>query len=132
MTHVGIVGSRQFTDLALMDRVVSALIENHPELTIVSGGAQGADTLAQRVATSWGVPTLIHRLDSKAAFDAFGSDFRSRAFGRNGWIVRDSDYLIGFFVTPEPSGGTLNTLNHARRAGKKFYAHFPDGSWRTY
>ena len=132
MTRIGIVGSRQFTDEALMSHVLTRFIASGDDITIISGGAKGADTLAERAAHARGFQTIIHHLDSAEAYKAFGNDFRARAFGRNGWIVRDSEYLIGFFVTPEPSGGTLNTLNQARRAGKTFYAHFPDGSWRTY
>ena len=132
MTAVGIVGSRQFTDVALMEHVLHALEVKYGHITVVSGGAKGADSLAYAAACEDGLPTIIHHLDSAEAYEAFGSDFRARAFGRNGWIVRDSDFLVGFFCTDEPSGGTLNTLNQAKRAGKVFHAHFPNGEWRTF
>jgi hypothetical protein len=133
MTHIGIVGSRQFTDYDLMVRVLDSLDARHPDgWTLVSGGAAGADSLAESLFRQRhpSIEPIIHRLDSPEAYAAFGDGFRDRAFGRNGWIVRDSTYLIAFFVTDAPSGGTLNTLNQARRAGRLVHCHFPHG-WRT-
>jgi len=136
LPHIGIVGSRKFNDRLLMRRVIQRFLTTHGPFTIVSGGAAGADTLAVDISIRVQGATnghIIHRLDSPEAFAAFGNDFRARAFGRNGWIVRDSDFLVAFFVTPEPSGGTLNTLNQAVRAGKLVHAHFgPSDTWERY
>jgi predicted Rossmann fold nucleotide-binding protein DprA/Smf involved in DNA uptake len=127
--NIGIVGSRKFDDPVLMDRVILRLRAAHGPFTLVSGGAVGADSIAHQ---QWelhhpGATPIIHLPDSPAAYEAFGMDFRARAFGRNGWIVRDSDLIIAFFVTPEMRGGTLNTVNQAKRAGTPVFAHFPWG-----
>lgn len=120
--NIGIVGSRQFFDSTLMRSVIESLIKKHGPFTLVSGGAKGADSIAHR---QWleamrdyeATYPIIHLPDTLKAHEAFGDVFRNRAFGRNKWIVDDSDRLVAFFVTPQPSGGTLNTLNHARRKG---------------
>jgi predicted Rossmann fold nucleotide-binding protein DprA/Smf involved in DNA uptake len=117
-----------------MTRVVKALVEKHGPFTLVSGGAKGADSMAALACLNGmqddqPVP-IIFRPDDDDAFEAFGQSFRARAFGRNKWIVDNSDILVAFFVTNEPSGGTLNTLNHARRKGIPIYFHLgPTDQW---
>jgi len=132
--NIGIVGSRQFADHALMLRLIDSLITRYGEFTLVSGGAAGADSIATESYDAWSCEAMtpiprhiVHRLDSPDAYAAFGPDFRSRAFGRNGWIVRDSGLIFAFFVTPDRTGGTLNTYNQALRAGVPVYSHFPWG-----
>jgi len=131
MLSIGIVGSREFTDQTLMRRVIKALVQKHGPFRLVSGGAKGADSLAAEEHAA-NVPEggqTIHLPNHPDAYRAFGQNFRDRAFGRNAWIVRDSDFIVAFFVTPEMKGGTLNTVNHARRSGKAVYAHMGDGRW---
>lgn len=137
MPTIGIVGSREFCDAELMYATVVELAGKFPNFTLVSGGAKGADTLAVQAYhrlndafDCFSNAPVEYRLDAPEAFAAFGNDFRARAFGRNGWIVRDADIIVAFFVTPNESGGTLNTCNQARRAGVPVMAHHPVG-WRA-
>jgi hypothetical protein len=134
MHHVGIVGSRQFTDVRLMTAVIDSLDTRFgSDWVLVSGGAKGADSIGERLfRVGHTSQPIIHYPDSRDAYRAFGADFRARAFGRNGYIVRDSDLIIAFFVTTEMSGGTLNTVNQARRAGVHVIAHMGDGRWVSY
>ena len=50
-----VVGSRTFTDYDLMKRKLDAMLINHPKTVIVSGGAAGADTLAEKYAKEKGL-----------------------------------------------------------------------------
>lgn len=138
--RIGFVGSRQFRDEALVARVVSRLHQIHGNYGFVSGGAKGADTLSQNAYFQFMRDHLspdemmghikVHYPDSQDAYEAFGKDFRARAFGRNKWIVDDADILVCFYSTPEPKGGTLNTHNHARRKGIPIYYFCPGKGWR--
>lgn len=50
MFYCLVVGSRSFNDYPLMCKVLDHLLQNKEEIVIVSGGAKGADTLAERYA----------------------------------------------------------------------------------
>lgn len=50
MFYVLIVGSRSFDDFNLLVAKCDKLLANHQEVTVVSGGARGADALAKRYA----------------------------------------------------------------------------------
>ena len=133
MTRIAIVGSREFKDATLMRRVVERLVQTHGEFTLVRGGAKGADTLAQFACAAAGLPKPIIFLPNREkAKQAFGSSFRDRAFGRNKWIVDHADICVAFFVGKTMTGGTLNTVNHARRKGITIYAYYvATESWET-
>ena len=128
--RLAIVGSRNFSDQKMMeDAVVNWMARNgicRKCLTIVSGGAQGADTLSEQLAKSLHMPTIIHRPD----WGAFG---RSAGFIRNQQIVDDCDYLMAFYGPPSaksswPSAGTTHSVDLARKAGIPYEVHYQQ--WR--
>ena len=58
---LAVVGSRDFTDKVAFKRAVAAWIAAHGTPTrIVSGGAPGADTLAERYAKESGIPCTVY------------------------------------------------------------------------
>lgn len=127
---LGIVGSRNFTDQKMVeDAVVDWMARNgvcRGCLTIVSGGARGADTIAERVAASLHTQTIIHKAD-------WGLHGRSAGFLRNEKIVADSDYIMAFYGPPEkdkpwPSSGTSHTVARAKDKGVPYEVHYQ--SWR--
>ena len=64
--NIGIVGGRNFNDYDLLKKTLDAYIENKSFLTaIVSGGATGADTLAEKYAQELGVEMIVYRPDYK-------------------------------------------------------------------
>jgi predicted Rossmann fold nucleotide-binding protein DprA/Smf involved in DNA uptake len=132
--NIAFVGSRQFTDATLVRRSVEALRAKHGDFRLVSGGAKGADSLSEHAARAL-MPEqkpIIFLPNSEKAKQAFGSSFRDRAFGRNEWIVDNAEFVVAFFAGAKPSGGTLNTVNHARRQGKMVYMYFAArGEWET-
>lgn len=60
MTKFGVVGSRQFNDYNMLKSVLDELINDGD--AIVSGGAQGTDSLAKQYAEERGLEylSLIH------------------------------------------------------------------------
>jgi predicted Rossmann fold nucleotide-binding protein DprA/Smf involved in DNA uptake len=64
---LGIVGARTFTDYSRMERFIREVINEHGlPGQVVSGGARGADSLANTWAMSRGIPmiTHLHQLES--------------------------------------------------------------------
>lgn len=110
--HIGVIGSRKFTDYALLNQ---KLLEHAKEGDIlVSGGAVGADSMAQRWAKEHGYSIVIHYPDYKR----YGS---GAPFARNRTIAEDSDFILAFYSKGRLSqGGTRNTIEWAIKMGKDF------------
>jgi hypothetical protein len=109
---VGIVGSRGFGDLAQVARYVRGL---QPGTVVVSGGALGVDSVAEKEAGRLGMATEIYRVDAEGA--ASRGEFARRANARNQLIVDASDRLVAFW--DGESRGTADSIARARRAGKE-------------
>lgn len=75
MFYLLIVGSRSFDDFDLLVRKCDALLVNHSEVCVVSGGARGADALAEKYASLRGFDLRV--------FPADWSLGRSAGFIRN-------------------------------------------------
>ncbi len=107
---VAVIGSRQFTNLD-----ISKFIP--PETTlIISGGARGIDTLAERYAIAHGIPTQIFRPD----YETFG---RSAPLVRDRLIVEACDCLVAIWDTK--SRGTKYTIDYARKLRKPLRIYLP-------
>lgn len=76
MFYCLVVGSRSFEDYGLLSRKLDKILSNHKDVTIVSGGARGADTLAERYAKEHGYGLRIFYPD----WDRFG---KSAGYRRN-------------------------------------------------
>ena len=60
MFYCLVAGSRTFNDYALLKNKLDAILSNHaPYVTIVSGGAKGADALAEQYADECGYEKKI-------------------------------------------------------------------------
>jgi len=103
---VAVIGSRKFTDYELMKKTLDKL---EIEL-IVSGGAIGADTLAEKYAEEHDIPTIIHKPNWRLYGKAAG-------FIRNKYIVDDADIVVAFW--DGKSRGTEHSIDLARKVGKK-------------
>ena len=66
--HCLVVGSRGFNDYSLMCHKLDTFLANHKDPVIVSGGARGADTLAERYADERGLRKVV----MKAEWDRYG------------------------------------------------------------
>ncbi len=110
MIRVGVVGSRSFNDYDFLKK----MLQWHDIRLIVSGGAKGADSLAEKYAAECGIPTKIR----KPNWDKFG---KSAGFRRNEEIVEDSDEIVAFW--DGKSKGTIHTINLAEQAGKPVHIY---------
>jgi len=107
----GIVGYRNFDDYLLFNQHIAKLMNDH-DFTIshiISGGANGADALAERYAHDNAIPLCVHPAD----WQKYGK--RAGPL-RNKLIVDDSDIIIAFLS--DDSIGTRNTIKLATQAGK--------------
>lgn len=123
--NVAIVGSRGFDQPHIIRNAVRRWMVLAPEgVTIVSGGARGADTMGGEVAKELSLPTIIHLPD----WDRFG---RSAGFRRNELIVADADVVLAFFAPGPLSNGTKHTVALAHKAGKPVFIYH-EGRWQDW
>lgn len=120
---VALVGSRTFANAKIVEAVIRRLLERDPDVVIVSGGARGADTLAEQAARRLcRHPPLI-----------FPADWRRHgmpmaAFIRNQQIVEVSDEVVAFW--DGRSTGTSDTVRRAFAAQKPvFVFRASDKKW---
>jgi predicted Rossmann fold nucleotide-binding protein DprA/Smf involved in DNA uptake len=83
--------------------------------TLISGGADGVDTFAQRYAKERGLTITIH-------YPSLNVSSPERYFQRNKIMVDDANLIIAF--NRKLKSGTTMTINYAKKKGKevKIYA----------
>lgn len=108
--RIGIVGYRGYHDFSAFCAALEHCLSQHNlRLThIISGGASGVDTLAERYARTHTIPITIY----PANWDKYGA--RAGPI-RNKKIVKHSKHIIAF-LSPL-SKGTQVTIDLARAAG---------------
>lgn len=113
---LAIVGSRSFggctNDYEILRSKIFNLFKLKDIHLIISGGARGADTLAEKFAKEFGIPKRIHF----AGWEVYG---RSAGYVRNARIVQDADKVVAFW--DGKSRGTANTIKLAKDAGKEVF-----------
>ena len=107
---LAVVGSRNFSDYALMDHCLLRRFSVEEIDAVISGGAKGADALAARFAEAHGLPLLVVPADWKAHGKKAGPL-------RNADIVARADALVAFW--DGVSRGTRDAMVKARLAGKR-------------
>jgi hypothetical protein len=117
---VGVVGSRNFDNYCVMESFLERIRLKHGISVIISGGARGADSLAERYAKKYEIPTEIFLPD----WNTYG---KSAGMRRNSDIVNASDMIVAFWDMV--STGTKNTINKATKAGKETWVVEPDGTY---
>ncbi len=104
---IAIVGSRDFNNYEILEETLSTLQE--PITEIISGGAQGADTLAEQWAKNHNVPITIHQAE-------WGKYGRAAGPKRNKKIIEDCDLCVAFW--DGKSKGTKHSIEMSKKAGK--------------
>lgn len=107
---LAVVGSRDFNDYAWLEQCLSSVVRDENIEAVVSGGARGADALAERFAEAHDIPLIVVPADWKK----FG---RSAGPRRNTEIVRLADVVVAFW--DGSSRGTRDTLTQARQFGRR-------------
>lgn len=103
---LAVIGSRSFKDYELMKPIlIKWKIEE-----IVSGGAKGADTLAERFADEHKIKKVIFKPD-------YAKHGKKAPLMRNRQIVDYVDRVIAFW--DGKSRGTKYTIDYARKNRKK-------------
>lgn len=111
-SRIAVVGSREFKNYTQMMLVLDEYVTYQDE--IVSGGALGADSLAQRYAKEKG--HVIH------IYYPRWENGRSAGFVRNKRIVENSDIVIAFYRENHfQEGGTANTAMWAGQLNKPLF-----------
>ena len=103
--RVAVVGSRTFSDFALLKSHLDRLDDVE---MIVSGGAKGADSLAELWARQNSIPTQIFRADWR-------KHGKSAGIIRNREIVANADLIVAFW--DGESKGTEYTVEFGRKKG---------------
>lgn len=105
---LAVIGSRTFRDYGFLKRKLLL----HDPARVVSGGAGGADSLAQEFCREHGVSILI--------FYPKWDLGKSAGFIRNTQIVEACEELVAFDMG---TNGTADSVRKAREAGKKVYVY---------
>ena len=106
---LAIVGSRKLNDYNKLCEFINKKYNIAEIDTIVSGGAKGADTLAEKFAADNNLKLIV----KEAQWDLYG---RAAGPKRNKLIVEEADCVVAF---PTPSStGTYNSMKLAKQMGK--------------
>jgi hypothetical protein len=100
-----IAGGRDFNDYSLLKEKCDFFFQNHIEIEIVSGTANGADKLGEKYANEKGF--LLKKFP--ADWNKYG---KSAGFKRNVEMSNYADALIAFW--DGKSKGTLHMINEAK------------------
>lgn len=105
--NVAFVGSRSWDDERSIRNRIADL---DPGDIVVTGGARGADRIAERLARERGLAVEVIRAD----WQTYG---RAAGMLRNRTLVERCDRVIAFWDGKSP--GTRHTIELARMAGKR-------------
>lgn len=105
MFKLAVIGSRTFTDYQLLKNE----LDKFPPFTLISGGAKGADKLAEQYADLHDYEKVIFRPN----WDLYG---KSAGFKRNVEIIQECDECIAFW--DGKSNGTQHSINLANQYNK--------------
>ena len=111
MNKYAIVGGRDFNDYQSLKNVMA--VQEGVNL-IVSGGAKGADSLAERFAKENSIPFKVFH----AEWDVYG---KSAGYKRNLQIINECDVVIAFW--DGCSKGTKHSIDIARSLGKSLQVY---------
>lgn len=130
---VAISGSRTFTDISLIERVVDRLIERRAFILVPCGG----DARDRRCTD--GVDAFVHqyveyRADDVYDYDVVYADWRTygkrAGFLRNEDLIYQASELIAILAPGPATPGTSHTLLLATRKGIPIHT-FHEGKWTS-
>lgn len=108
---IAVIGSRNFDDFELLEQTIAKRLDSKfKDITVVSGGANGADKLGEKFADKYGLEKLIFPAD----WDTFG---KRAGMIRNVDIINNADIVFAFW--DGKSNGTKHGIGLAKEAGKE-------------
>lgn len=109
-TTMAIIGSRSFNNYSYAKKEILNIIQNNnlSVTKIISGGANGADKIAEIFAKNFNIPIEVITPD--------WSKGKQAGIIRNTNIIKKSDYIVAFW--DEKSKGTLDSINKAKKFNK--------------
>lgn len=107
--NLAVIGGRTYNNYSELESVVDSIVLGFGVTTIVSGGADGADTLAEKYAKERGLNTIIHIPNWEKHGHAAG-------LIRNKDIIGDSEIVVAFW--DKKTRGTENSINLAKSQNK--------------
>jgi predicted Rossmann fold nucleotide-binding protein DprA/Smf involved in DNA uptake len=105
---LAVIGSRNFNDYEQLKKEINKLSFSKDINEIISGGAKGADSLAEKYANEYRIKLTVFKPDWNIGKHA--------GFLRNTQIIESSDAVIAFW--DGQSKGTLDSLNKAKKLNK--------------
>jgi len=117
MEKLAIIGSRTFNDYNLLKEKVDKILSEYRLniKLIISGGAKGADSLAEQYAKEKGIEILI----IKPNWDLYK---KAAGFIRNADIINNSDIVIAFWNGI--SNGTKDSIAKAQKSEKTVFIEY--------
>jgi len=112
--RIAVIGSRTFNDYKLFSFLLKRLISNYSKVKLVSGGARGADKLAEQFAKEYNIPIDIFL----ANWEKYG---KSAGYKRNYTIWDNADLGIAFW--DGESKGTKHSFEIAKNQKKDLYVY---------
>lgn len=109
---LAVIGSRTYSDAKRIEERIHKFLAENSGVMIVTGGAEGADTIAEQAARKLNIPVIVFHADWKK----FG---RGAGPIRNKKIAEEADCCIAFIDKPiEKSRGTNNAISEFRKRNK--------------
>lgn len=108
---LAVVGSRNFVNYRLVKETILQNVDINRIKYLISGGAVGADSLAQQFAKEHGLPILIFYPDWNIGKHA--------GFLRNERIIKASNLVYAFQV--DKSKGTQHSINLAKQFNREVH-----------
>jgi len=115
--RVIIAGSRDFNDYKILSEVCDFMLQNKSDITILCGGARGADKLGEKYGLEKG-----YKIDYYPADWSLG---KSAGYIRNETMAKNADALIAFW--DGQSKGTNHMINLAKKYNLKIKIYRDDG-----
>ena len=126
---IGIVGSREYSNKRKIKNTIFELKKRFGEdLEVVSGGClHGADRYAKKYALDFEIryrefnpAHTVQNLYSAMHENYYGKEYKPKNFfHRNKLLAKYVDYIIAFIPEGVLSNGTVDTIKHAKKLGKK-------------
>lgn len=107
-SRIAVIGSRTISSTMEVESILNNLLSGNGPFTLVSGGAEGPDTIAEKWAGRHELETSIHSVD--------WDENNNAGIKRNAALIADAEVLIAFWDGVSPN--TLDAIKKAKTQKK--------------